>query len=235
VKSLIFDTGPMISLATNSLLWILEPLRKKFGGEFYITPGVKKELIDVPIASKKFKFEALQVLSHMKKGTIKLTDTKQIRTTAAKFMSLVNESFQARGSWLKIIHLGEVEAVAAAIHLNAQAIVVDERTLRLVIEDPEGLKRMLEKKLHTKIRVNQKNLIEIAKMTKRMKLIRSIELGIIAYELGLLDDLLPSLPNPKKELLQGMLWGMKIRGAAISQMELDTLVDLELRRKKQTI
>ena len=61
MKSLVFDAGPVISLATNSLLFILEPLKKEFNGKFYITESVKSELVDRPFEIKKFKFEAIQV------------------------------------------------------------------------------------------------------------------------------------------------------------------------------
>ena len=43
MRSIIFDTGPIISLVTNNMLWLLEPLKKQFKGEFYITKSVKKE------------------------------------------------------------------------------------------------------------------------------------------------------------------------------------------------
>ena len=35
-KALIFDSGAIITLALNNLLYILKPLKKEFGGEFYI-------------------------------------------------------------------------------------------------------------------------------------------------------------------------------------------------------
>ena len=62
MKCLVFDSGPIISLTTNNLLWILEPLKNKFKGRFVITEGVRKELIDKPLTTKKFKFEALHCL-----------------------------------------------------------------------------------------------------------------------------------------------------------------------------
>ena len=58
MKSIVFDTGPIISLTLNNLLWIIEPLHDRFGGEFYITKAVYKELIDRPLSTKKYKFEA---------------------------------------------------------------------------------------------------------------------------------------------------------------------------------
>lgn len=70
MKSIIFDAGPIISLATNNLLWILKPLKKYFNGKFYITDAVKRELVDKPFETKKFKFEAIQVEKLIEEGVI---------------------------------------------------------------------------------------------------------------------------------------------------------------------
>ena len=42
MKSLVFDTGSVISLVMNNLLWTLKPLKKQYGGDFFIPKGVKK-------------------------------------------------------------------------------------------------------------------------------------------------------------------------------------------------
>ena len=49
---------------------VLEELKKRYDGEFYITPAVKKELIDRPLKGKLFKLEALQLMSFISKGII---------------------------------------------------------------------------------------------------------------------------------------------------------------------
>ena len=74
MKTIVFDSGPIISLAMKNLLWTLEPLKKEFGGEFYIPYGVKKELIDKPLQGKKYKFEALQVLRLINLGSLKVNE-----------------------------------------------------------------------------------------------------------------------------------------------------------------
>ncbi len=43
VKSIFFDTGPIITLVMARLDWILHLLKEKYGGKFYITPAVKRE------------------------------------------------------------------------------------------------------------------------------------------------------------------------------------------------
>ena len=46
MNTLFFDTGPVISMTMNHILWVLRPLKKQFNGNFFITDFVKKELID---------------------------------------------------------------------------------------------------------------------------------------------------------------------------------------------
>src|SRR3989338_2213004 len=60
-RSLVFDAGSVISLATNNLLWLLPPLKERFGGSFIITRSVENEIVTKPMQTKKFKFEAIQI------------------------------------------------------------------------------------------------------------------------------------------------------------------------------
>jgi len=76
MKNLIFDSGPIISLAMARLLWILEPLKEKYGGKFYITPAVKRELVEHPLKIRRFEFEALQTYQLIKNNTLKIIDNK---------------------------------------------------------------------------------------------------------------------------------------------------------------
>ena len=52
MRSIIFDTGPIISLTMNNLIWTLKHLKRQFKGDFLITPAVKKELIEKPFRTK---------------------------------------------------------------------------------------------------------------------------------------------------------------------------------------
>ena len=80
-----------------------------------------------------------------------------------------------------------METLAAALLLNADAIVVDEKTTRLLIEDPEKLAKNLSHRMHKKITIDNKNLNLFSEAVKGIKLIRSTELVTVAFELGLLN------------------------------------------------
>jgi hypothetical protein len=227
MKSLVFDAGPVISLTTNNLLWILEYLKHQFNGQFYIPDAVKHELVDRPLMSRKFKFEALQVGSIIKEDVLTTIGTQQIKLLAEELLELANHSFKTKGNWLKIVHYAEMEVLATAAIMNASAAVVDERTTKLLVEDTPRLISMFEQKFGSKIFVNQKNIDAIRKWTNNLKIIRSVELVIVAYEKGVFDKYLPEGAEGGKTLVESLLWGVKIHGCAISLREIDDLVKLE--------
>lgn len=227
MKSLVFDTGPIISMTTNNLLWVLDYLKERFNGDFYIPQAVKYELIDKPLASKKFKFEALQVSFRVRKAVLSIIETPQIKALAEELLELSNSTFKVRGNWLKIVHYAEMEALASAIIMNASAVVIDERTTKLLVEDPDALVRTLGKHLKAKVSVNKKNLDKVRQWVKNIRIIRSVELVMVAYEKGFLDKYLLDGKEARKTLVESLLWGVKLHGCAISRREIDQLVALE--------
>lgn len=229
MKSLIFDAGPVISMTTNNLLWVLDYLKVIFNGDFYIPQAVKGELVDKPLASKKFKFEALQVRFRIKKGVLTVIDTHQIRALAEELLDLANHTFKIRGNWIRIVQYAEMEMLASAIVLNASAVVVDERTTRLLVEDSHALASMLHKHMRGKVSINKKNLDRVLKWVKGVKILRSVELVMIAYEKGILDKYLFDDKNSKKTLIESLLWGVKLHGCAISRREIGEIIDVEIK------
>lgn len=233
MKSLVFDAGPVISLTANNLLWLAEPLKKAFGGEFYITPRVKYELVDRPLSTKKYEFEALQVMEQIKKGAFIIVETNEIREKTNYLLNLANRCYTAHNHYITIFHYGEVESLASAIVLNSDAIVIDERSMRVLIEDPARLRELLCKKLHTQINIDKANLRLIQKETKKIRVIRSAELAAAAYELGLLDRYLVDVEKPRKTLLDSILWGLKLNGCAIRTNDIVRIIQEETRKTKE--
>lgn len=229
MKSLIFDSGPIISFSMNNLLWLFPELKNKFNGKFYITNGVKREIIDNPLNSKKFKFEALQVLKEFDNNILELYKNKELNDKTYELLELANHLFNAHGKEMNIVQYAEMEVLAAAIISESDAIVIDERTTRLLLENPEKLRKILQKKLHTSVNSNKDNLKKFKALTKGLKVIRSIELVLIAYEKGLLNNYVLNIKDPKKNLLDGLLWGLKLNGCSVSSDEINKVITLESR------
>jgi hypothetical protein len=229
-KALVFDTGPIISLTTSNLLWLLDYLKTNFRGKFYITPAVRRELVDHPIETKKFKFEALQVQYRISKGVIDIASTQELNQLAEQLYVFANHSFVCKGHHIKIVSIAEMETIAWAIITGAQAAVVDERTTRLLVEEPESLKKILIGNLSCEVEIDQQNVNRFLDLTKGIRIIRSIELVLVAYERHMLDRYLLHTPNDHKILLESILWNVKLHGCSVSREEIDRIVAVELSR-----
>ena len=70
-------------------------------------------------------------------------------------------------------------------------------------------------------------MIKLREKIGNLKIIRSIELAIAGYKLGWFDGYLTKDKEARKILIEAILWGIKLRGAAISQEEIDKIVRLE--------
>ncbi len=227
MKNLIFDSGPIISLSTSNLLWLIEELKKKFNGTFVMTIGVKRELVDRPLETLRFKFEALQVQSLIDKNIISVIKDEAVIKKAQELLNLANSILSAHGQNIKIVQIGEMETLAAAILYKAEAIVVDERITRTLLENPQGLQLLMEKRLHMQLKTNEQALHQFEEVTRHTTVLRSIELVTIAYELGLLDKFVVNIPNARRELLESTLWGVKLNGCSVTDDEIGTIVKIE--------
>lgn len=233
MKSLIFDSSTLISLSMNNLLWILEPLKEKYRGEFNIPPSVKNEVIDNPLKTKRFKFEAMQLIELMTKGILSPIVDSRIKVLSAKLLSIANNIFFINGRSLRIVHDGEMESLAAAILQKSDALVIDERTTRVLIEDPDVLIKLFEKKFHTSIQVDKNKIKEFQSAIGYIYVIRSVELATAAYSVGILQRFItPETKklmknNPNKDLLEGILWGLKFKGCAVTDQEIEEIIKLE--------
>jgi len=211
----------------NNLLWLFDPLKKQYGGKFFITEGVRGEVVERPLKTKRFKFEAMQVSRLIKNKTFDVVTSAKIKQRTEEFLTLANSIFQGHGRSLKIVQYGEMASIALMLEQDCDAFVVDERTTRLLIENPARLLKTLGKKFHTAITVNKEKLKEFTSIVKDIKVLRSIELVTIAYEMRLLDKYLPPLKKPREELLDAVLWGMKIDGCAVSKRDINKIKKVE--------
>lgn len=224
MKVIIFDSSTVINLALNNLLWILEPLRIQYGGDFYITESVKKEVIDTPFKIKRFKLESMQIMNEITKGNIKISK-ENLSAEMEELKFLANELLIVKNQHMKIIDEGEISALVLAKKINADALAIDERTTKILIESPETLVKFFGEKLHTEVNIDTSKLKILKQKYSGVKVLRSTELGVIAYEMGILNNYMPQ--GNKKEILDAVLWGMRLKGCAISEKEMQEILNLE--------
>ncbi len=217
MKHLIFDAGPIISLSMNGLLGVLEELKKDFNGKFIITPQVKNEVIDKPMKIKKYKLEAIKVKHLLDKNILEISDNfiprNELEKETKRIMKIFNGTlrFSKTHEKINIIQDGEASCIAFANLCKCKSLlVIDERSTRLLIESPKNLKKLIERKVHSKIDTE----LNLVKNFNNLKFIRSSELLIIAYKRNL-------FPFKKdKQLLEALLYAVKFSGTPISTKEI---------------
>jgi len=218
MKYLIFDAGPIINFAMNGSLDILRKLKQNFDGEFLITKEVKYEIIDHPQSIKKYELEALQIKELFDEGIIKHADLSkkqidELREKREELILVANDTYKTNNKSIHIIDKGEAASLALSYILGKpNFLVVDERTTRMLCESPENLRKLLERKLHTKVTSVKDNY----KVFSEFKIIRSTELAYIAYKKKLFN-------LHYSNALEAMLYGLKYRGCSISESEIEEM------------
>lgn len=211
-KYLVFDSSAIITFAMSDLAYLLKDLHEKFNGDFLFSKEVEKETITRSLNIPRFMLEALQIKG-LVNDAIFTRFEKNLKREKEKILNVANHTYKARGEWISIIHEGEASCLAIYKNLISEkkAIVIDERTTRMLCESPENLRKLLELKLHTKIESVKENY----NFFKDVKIIRSCELMFLAYANGLI-----SLPASKRDSIKALLYAAKYKGCSVSNQEI---------------
>lgn len=224
MKILIFDSGPLINLSMNGLLYILEELKKNFDGKFIITESVKQEVLDRPMGIMRFEFGALQIENLIKNKVLEMPSSigiseEKIKQKTREIINIANHLLQIRGQWLDLVSEAEISCLALSSELKEKnienIIAIDERTTRLLCENPQNLEKTISERMHEKVKMTAKNL----EIFQQFRFIRSSEIAYVAYKKGIVKI-------SGKKVLEAILYATKFKGAAISFEEIDELKKL---------
>ncbi|MDP1695714.1 MAG: hypothetical protein Q8L29_02265 [archaeon] len=224
MKVLIFDSGPLINLSMNGLLYILEELKKNFDGKFIITEAVKQEVLDRPMEIMRFELGALQIENLIKNKILEMPPSigiseEKIKLKTREIMNIANHFLQIKGQWLDLVSEAEISCLALSSELKEKnidsIIAIDERTTRLLCENPQNLERTISEKMHEKAKIVAKD----TEIFHQFKFIRSSEIVYVAYKKGVVRI-------SGKKVLEALLYATKFKGTAISFEEIDELKKL---------
>ncbi len=202
----------------NGLIYLLKELKQNFKGKFIIPQAVKKEVIDRPLTIKRFQLGAIRINSLLKDKVLELPASinisePQIQEKTREILKKANNSFLTKRGYMEIIQKGEAACLALSMLAKEKGIedvlVVDERTTRMLGESPENLRKLFEKKLHTKVQLKQD-----FNFLRNLKFIRSSELAYIGYKKNLIK-------LEGKNVLEALLYATKFKGASISRQEIE--------------
>jgi len=224
MKALIFDTGSLINLSMNGLLYILPEMKKSFKGKFLITQDVKYETIDRPLKVPRFELGALRVDSLINQKVLENPQSLGIKVETIKkqtkvLMEQANHYIRLKGRWIKIVSDAEMSCLALSSILSEKGveniIAIDERTTRILSEKPQNLEKLMSRKLHANVSLTESNFDVFSKF----RFIRSTELVYVAYKKGILR-----VKGPK--VLEAALFATKFKGSSVSFDELKVLKKL---------
>jgi hypothetical protein len=224
MKAVILDSGTLINLSMNGLLYIIKELKRTSNVNFIITKQVKYEIVDRPISIPRFQLGALRIQNLIDSKEIETPDSldisdSEIQKKTKELMQIANTSVKARGKWIKIVSDAEMSCLALSSLLTKKGteniISIDERTTRILSEKPENLERLMSKKLHNSVSIIKENFSAF----KEFRFLRSTELVYVAHKKGILE-----VKGPKA--LEAVLFATKFKGSSVSYEEINQLKKL---------
>ncbi len=217
-KYVLADASSLISLTSSCLVNSLKFFHDNFNVRFFIPKSVEYEAVVRPLSLsvKIHRFSALRIQKMINDGIVQVVE-ENLEKETKELMKSGNSVFYARGKPLNIFHKGEVELIALARQLEMESLLMDERTTRILIEDPEVLRAHLQHEFKTNILVNRKNLSKFLSGLSHMNVVRSSELIYLAYKNGFFSN----YGELEQEAADAALYKLKYSGCAISFKELE--------------
>ncbi len=215
--NVVCDASTLISLGETCTLNALRFLKSKSKTRFFVPPAVVYEAIQHPEHIRKYAFSGYKVQSFLDSGILEAVDDRNLASKTQEILKQSNNVFSVNGRPLKIIHAGEAECLAAYRDLDAKAVLVDEKTTRLFIEDPKLLKDSLQKEYRANVKVNQKALSALADLLDGITALRSTEVLAVAVEKGYFAG----FGKNAVPAFQAALYALRNAGCSITTAELE--------------
>lgn len=221
-SSIVCDSSSLISFSDTCNIDVLRFLKQK-GARFFVPPGVNFEIIKNPLHIRRYQFSAVRLKKILDDGVLELASPESLLQKTADFLDASNNLFFARDKFLPLVQQGEAECVAAYREVGAKALLVDEKTTRLLIENPVRLYEILQEEYAGKIRMNDENLKRIRDITRGMSVVRSCDVLAAASRRGFFDGF-----QDKALAVNAAIYSLKESGCGLSNQELEQYEKMKL-------
>lgn len=217
-RKIVADSSSIISLSDSCLLYLMREINRREGIEFVIPKSVEFESVTRPLEIHRFELNAMRIKKGIDEGWISVSELNEKSVNFVKEMKIkTNSLFFSGNRALEIMHAGELEALALAKEINAVALLVDERTTRMLLEEPFRLKELIQRRQGVKVEAGKDAIAGLESFMPRLPVIRSTELIAFAFEKNLFNtELLADFPS-----LQAALYAVKFKGCAVSGEEIE--------------
>jgi len=218
MEKFVVDSSSLISLSGSCLIRLMQNLAETAGVSLFIPESVYRESVERPLKIKRFELNAIRIQDAIDSGYLKIgRELPGLAETTEKIEECGDCMVFSSGKRMKLIQKGEAETLALAKTLGAKVVVIDERTTRLLAENPYSLRKFLQGRHSVKISIDRQLLEGLHAVTKGLSFIRSSELVALAYRRKLFE---PELQQTK-QALEAALYAVKFGGCAVSNAEIE--------------
>lgn len=213
---IICDSSSIISLMDTCTSGALTFLHDQAGVRFLIPPGVYDELVSRPLGIKRFGYSAVRMRGLVEKGVLELKLSEGLSERTTELLGLANTTYFVDARPLHILDEGEAECLAYLKGVRKPLLLVDEKTTRLLIEEPHRLHQIIEGEYQRKVTVNETNLNRFKELVGPVFVMRSTELVAMAVKRGFFKE----YGEHALEAFHSALYALRFAGCSISSDEL---------------
>jgi len=217
---IVFDSGVLISFSETCYLSLFKSL-KDLLGEFVISENVQYECVGKVEHIMRFKLSSIRISREIKDNVFTIASSSQkLKENTSKIMEFTNSMFFVRHQPIKIIQIGEAESLALLGLTDADYLAIDERTTRMLVEQPHALIDIFKRKYNTNdVRLDEEKYVKFRELIGPVSVIRSVDLLAYAYKNNLLSSDFKSPDN-----LKAIMYSLKIKGCSVSFQEIDEYI-----------
>ncbi len=216
--NVVVDSSSLISLSSSCLIKVLEKFSQENKLNFFISKKVEMESVETPLGIKRFELNAVRISKAIDEKWVEIVEPNSfIEKESKRIESIANHCFFVKNNPITLIHAGESESLALAKQLNAKAILIDERTTRLLVENPKNLADHMQERIGEKISMNNLEIEKFRHEFSDILFFRSSELVCLAFEKKLLESEL----SQDEKSLEAALYALKYGGCALSFNEIE--------------
>ncbi|MEK6957358.1 MAG: hypothetical protein AABW99_00030 [archaeon] len=219
MKQFVVDSSTLITISGNCMIRLFKHLAEMEGIAFIIPESVYRESVATPVKIKKFELNAIRIRDAVEEGYLKVVKTTPLVKKKMNELQAISAKICGTKEChnIRLIDEGESETLALIKQMNCDALVIDERTTRMLIEEPEQLRSYLERRHQKRVELDRNSLAEFRQSFGDIPVFRSIELIALAYENGSFAKEM----HKSKQSLEAALYAAKFAGASVSFDEIN--------------
>ncbi|MCX6767710.1 MAG: hypothetical protein NTY90_03205 [Candidatus Micrarchaeota archaeon] len=221
---IVCDSSSLISLADTCNIDALAFLKQKAGAEFVITPGVREEIIGAPMKIKALEYSAIRIRKALEESAIAVADAPNLAAKTSEILGAANRLYLVGGKPLPVLHEGEAQSLALLSIARANALLVDEKTTRLIVEDPAKLKEMIEGEYVEKLALDLEAHKKFLALIPPTAIMRSAEVLALAAHRGYFK----TFGKHEEEAFHASVYALRAAGCSLAQDELEQYGEISI-------